>query len=280
MQIFTMISKMSCSKQQWIRPLLQSSCFSHSSQMSNRPNSSSDVSTTFEIDEEFEKIDVMPPTRDYFLNRKHTRTFGRETKPRTERMSTDQHWPDVWPGQRMFHPGTVPLPIHQGYVQTCTGMKPKPDRFFNTELMKIPNFLHLTPIAIKQQTNALKRFCSAWPKGLETDELCEQHFPVEVYTTDRVFASPSIRDPKARTVQVQVRLDRLQLDEHARQKMILLLGDRYDPTTDLITIQTDNCPFKKQNYDYAMYLLTATFFESWVRTNLFERPPFRFTFFI
>jgi len=43
-----------------------------------------------------------------------------------------------------------------------------------------------------------------------------------------------------------------------------LLGDRYDPKTDVLTIKTESCPLKQQNIDYALYQLTACYFESWV----------------
>lgn len=42
-----------------------------------------------------------------------------------------------------------------------------------------------------------------------------------------------------------------------------LVGDRHDPETDTVTIVTDRCPLRQQNYDYAQYLLTALFHESW-----------------
>jgi small subunit ribosomal protein S35 len=37
----------------------------------------------------------------------------------------------------------------------------------------------------------------------------------------------------------QVRLSSLNLDEHAREKMLKLLGDRYCKDTDILTITTD-----------------------------------------
>lgn len=43
-----------------------------------------------------------------------------------------------------------------------------------------------------------------------------------------------------------------------------LVGERYNPETDILTIVTDRCPLRKQNYDYAQYLLTALFHESWI----------------
>lgn len=63
-------------------------------------------------------------------------------------MATDQNWGAVWPGPRTFHPATVPLPVRQGWTPKN---KPPPSKYANAELMKIPNFLHLTPPVIKRQ---------------------------------------------------------------------------------------------------------------------------------
>lgn len=60
--------------------------------------------------------------------------------------------------------------------------------------MKIPNFLHLTPPAVKKHCSALKQFCTEWPKGLETDEDCDKHFPMTTITTDYCHSSPTIKD--------------------------------------------------------------------------------------
>lgn len=88
----------------------------------------------------------------------------------------------MWPGPRTFHPSSVPLPLRQGYPLR---RKAPPDANANAELMKIPNFLHLTPPAIKEQCAAIKKFCNPWPAGLETDEKCEEKFPLEVgYSSD------------------------------------------------------------------------------------------------
>lgn len=70
-------------------------------------------------------------------------------------MPTDQDWPSVWPTARTFHPASVPLPLHQGFVPPGKGKAP-PNKFANTELMKIANFLHLTPPAIKRHCEAIK----------------------------------------------------------------------------------------------------------------------------
>lgn len=202
------------------------------------------------------------------LNLKHVKNqtqFKRKPKPvgalppRTNQMPIDQDWGNVWPGPKTFHPASVPLPVRQGYTKKGA----PPGKFGNAELMKIPNFLHLTPPAIKQQCEALKKFCTPWPKNLETDEKCRKHFPINIISSDYCHASPTIRDPLSRIVSVKVKLSDLQLNQHARDKLLRLVGDRYDEATDDLTIVTDRCPTRKQNYDYALYLLTALYHESW-----------------
>lgn len=140
----------------------------------------------------------------------------------------------------------------------------------NLELLKIPNFLHLTPVAIKRHCEALKDFCTEWPAALDSDEKCEKHFPIEIDTADYVSAGPSIRNPKARVVTLRVKLSSLNLDDHAKKKLIKLVGDRYCKSTDVLTIKTDRCPLKRQNYDYAVYLLTVLYHESW-KTEEWEK---------
>lgn len=179
---------------------------------------------------------------------------------RYKQMSVDQDWGNVWPGPRSFHPATVPLPLYQGVVDKGA----PPGKFANAELIKIPNFLHLTPPVIKRQCEALKKFCTKWPETLDSDEKCEKHFPLEIASSDYCHSSPTIRDPLARIVTLKIKVGSLQLDDHARDKLRRLVDDRYDENTDTLTIVTDRCPTKKQNYDYVMYLLTALFHESWV----------------
>ncbi|KAK9876773.1 hypothetical protein WA026_015010 [Henosepilachna vigintioctopunctata] len=181
--------------------------------------------------------------------------------PRTEQMPVDQDWGSVWPGPRSFQPNTVPLPVRQGYVKKGAAV---PHKYGNAELMKIPNFLHLTPPVIKRQCEALKKFCTPWPKALDTDEKCQEHFPIEVATSSYCHSSPSIRDPLSRIVTVNIKLSSLKLDKHAKDKFLRLVGERYDENTDIVTITTDRCPTRKQNYDYAMYLVTALYHESWI----------------
>lgn len=181
--------------------------------------------------------------------------------PRETQMKLDQDWPSVWPGPRTFHPHSVPLPIRQGYNEKG----PAPDKYANAELMKIPNFLHLTPPAIRRQCEAIKKFCTPWPEGLEDEKKCDKHFPMEIISSDYCYSSPTIRDPLARIVSLRVKLSSLELDYHARDKILRLLAHRYDPKTDYITIVVDRCPMRKQNLEYAEFLLTAVYNEARVR---------------
>lgn len=129
-------------------------------------------------------------------------------------MEVDQDWGSVWPGPRSFHPATVPLPIRQGYVEKG----PPPSKYANAELMKIPNFLHLTPPVIKRQCEALKKFCTPWPKNLNTQEKIEKLFPIEIISSDYCHSSPTIRDPLARIVTIKFKLSALNLNERETDK--------------------------------------------------------------
>ncbi|CAH2209058.1 jg24222, partial [Pararge aegeria aegeria] len=169
-------------------------------------------------------------------------------------------WGNVWPGPRSFQPSSVPLPIRQGYVPK--GQAP-PGKKANAELMKIPNFLHLTPPVIKTQCEAIKKFCTEWPKLLNSEEAIEKHYPLEVITSDYCHASPTIRNPLSRVVILRIKLSDLKLDKHARDKFLRLIDDRYNQETDLVTITADRCPVRQQNLDYVNYLLTACYHESW-----------------
>ncbi|XP_027215790.2 small ribosomal subunit protein mS35 [Penaeus vannamei] len=179
--------------------------------------------------------------------------------PRYKRQATDQDWGNVWPAPRSFHPATVPLAVRQGYP--AKGQAP-PDKWGNAELMKIPNFLHLTPPVIERQCEALKKFCTPWPAGLENTEKQEKHFPVTMTKSSYLHSSPSIRDPKSRIVTLKVHLRSLNLDTHARDKLLRLVGDRYDPATDCLTLVADRCPLSQQNRDYCHYLLTVLYNEA------------------
>ncbi|KAK2917605.1 small ribosomal subunit protein mS35 [Channa argus] len=198
-------------------------------------------------------------------------SFGRKPRrdpgdPRTEKMPVDQDWTAVYPAAAPFRSNAVPLPVRMGYP--VKGGVP-PEKKGNLELIKIPNFLHLTPAAIKKHCEALKSFCTEWPSALDTDAKCNKHFPIKIESTDYVAASPSVRNPAARIVHLRVKLSSLNLDDHARKKMLKLVGQRYCKDTDVLTITTNSCPLRQQNYDYAMYLLTVLYHESW-KTEAWE----------
>lgn len=182
-------------------------------------------------------------------------------------MAVDQDWPSVYPVAAPFKPSAVPLPVRMGYpVKRGVPMAKEG----NLELLKIPNFLHLTPVAIKKHCEALKDFCTEWPAALDSDEKCEKHFPIEIDSTDYVSSGPSVRNPRARVVVLRVKLSSLNLDDHAKKKLIKLVGERYCKTTDVLTIKTDRCPLRRQNRDYAVYLLTVLYHESW-KTEEWEK---------
>lgn len=209
-------------------------------------------------DEEFRVLDLKQ-TRSQRINKR--RIFKADAPPpRSQQMPTDQDWGAVWPGPKSFVPSAVPLPLRQGYVSKKHHTPPS--KYANAELMKIPNFLHLTPPVIRKQCEALKQFCTPWPKGLETPEKMKQHFPVDYISSDYCHALPTIRNPLSRIVTIQLKLDTLKLNKNARDKFLRLVGERYNPDNDVLTVVTDRCPLKKQNYDYAMYLLTALYHES------------------
>ncbi|KAL6474521.1 hypothetical protein MHYP_G00180820 [Metynnis hypsauchen] len=195
----------------------------------------------------------------------------RAVEPRTERMTVDQDWTAVYPTAASFKSNAVPLPVRMGYP-VKRGVPPA--KKGNLELIKIPNFLHLTPEAIKKHCEALKPFCTEWPAALDSGAKCEEHFPIQVESKDYVSAGPSLRNPNARIITLTVKLSSLNLDEHARKKLIKLSGERYNKDTDTLTITTDSCPMKQQNYDYAMYLLTVLYHESW-KTEAWEKEKTR-----
>lgn len=210
---------------------------------------------------EFRVLEILPREKKATNKKLETSTItDLLTKTRSEILA-NQDWQATWPAARTFHPDIVPFPLQQGY-KNKKGIHP--NKYANAELLKIPNFLHLTPPVIKRHCEALKKFCTKWPEELETDEACVKYFPVEIITSDYCYSSPTIREPLARIVNLRVRLSSLHLDAHAKDKILRLLGDRYNPNTDIITITADRCPSRKQNLDYVKYLLTALFHVSWV----------------
>ncbi|XP_028664040.1 28S ribosomal protein S35, mitochondrial [Erpetoichthys calabaricus] len=199
------------------------------------------------------------------VTRGNRATLARRAKrlpimPRIEKMPVNQEWSSVYPTACSFKPNAVPLPIRMGYpVKNSIPAEKKG----NLELIKIPNFLHLTPLAVKKHCSALKAFCTTWPDVLDSDSKFQKHFPIQVESKNFVSSGPSLRNPNARIVTLFVKLKDLNLDHHSEKKLIKLAGERYNPKTDTIAITADRCPLRRQNYDYAMYLLTVLYHESW-----------------
>ena len=59
----------------------------------------------------------------------------------------------------------------------------------------------------------------------------------------------------------------LNLDDHARHKLIQLAQDRYDAEKDELVLTTKQCPTRKQNLEYAKYLLKVLCLEAKVCTR-------------
>uniref|UniRef100_A0A915Q720 Ribosomal protein S24/S35 mitochondrial conserved domain-containing protein n=1 Tax=Setaria digitata TaxID=48799 RepID=A0A915Q720_9BILA len=167
-------------------------------------------------------------------------------RPRKEEMSTEQDWPSVWPVARSFRSSVVPLPIRMGARKHPERRAPFKTEG-NLELVKIPNFLHLTPAAIERHCSAIKKFCTKWPEKMD-EKIRRKFFPLTLSYCDYVHQSNSLRDMRSRVITVKLKISELHLDEHALDKLIRLAGEK--------------CFTRKQNYDYAMYLLIALYSES------------------
>jgi len=185
----------------------------------------------------------------------------RRGPPRHTQMKPSQDWNSVWPAARTFHPAVVPLPVRQGAIQIKNQVIPS--KYANTELMKIPNFLHLTPPVIKKHCDALRKFCTPFPPALDSEYKIQNNFPVQVETSDYLNSDSSIRDRRSRRIVLKFKLSSLEFDDHARDKIIRLLGHRYDVDSDVVSLTCDRCPYRGQNLDYARYLVTALYFESY-----------------
>lgn len=212
----------------------------------------------------FPLLNLFPPARNEFepYKPREFRQLGPAygAEPAEEIMKEDQDWPSVWQTAKTFVPSAVPLPMRQSYPKKKNEL-PLP-KHCNTELMKVVNFLHLTPGAIERHCKALKKFCTPWPEGLQTDDEVRTHFPVSYISRDYVSASPTIRDIRARTITLKVNVDDLKLNDLDKDKLVRLAAHRYDPETNILSIDVDSCPMRRQNMDYADYLLTAVYFES------------------
>ena len=61
----------------------------------------------------------------------------------------------------------------------------------------------------------------------------------------------------------QFKLSSLFLDPASKEKFLRLIGvERYDIERDMVSITVDRCPYRKQNREYAEYLVKALYYES------------------
>uniref|UniRef100_A0A915EJ23 Ribosomal protein S24/S35 mitochondrial conserved domain-containing protein n=1 Tax=Ditylenchus dipsaci TaxID=166011 RepID=A0A915EJ23_9BILA len=175
------------------------------------------------------------------------------TAPRKTLMEPTQNWCDVWPTAATFKHSVVPLPLRMGYRKQPLVRAPTPAEA-NLELMKIPNFLHLTPVHIAQQCKAIKKFCTPFPKELlhgtkatkpweELAHIYDKHLPIKIKYSDYVHQGTSLRDKRSKLFR-------------------RLATNHYDENTKMLTLIGDRCLTREQNIDYAKYLLTALYFES------------------
>uniref|UniRef100_A0A8C8FYD2 Small ribosomal subunit protein mS35 mitochondrial conserved domain-containing protein n=1 Tax=Oncorhynchus tshawytscha TaxID=74940 RepID=A0A8C8FYD2_ONCTS len=171
--------------------------------------------------------------------------------PRTDRMPVDQDWTAVYPTAAPFRQGSVPLPVRMGFP-VKRGVPP--EKKGNLELIKIPNFLHLTPAAIKKHCEARS---AQWPSALDTDAKYDEHFPVKVKSKDYMSAGTAHRNPSTHIVHLRVKLSSLNLDNHARKKMVKLVGERYCKETDTLTIT------RQVNSRFMTPPCTVLYHESW-----------------
>ncbi|XP_062568534.1 small ribosomal subunit protein mS35-like, partial [Saccostrea cucullata] len=210
-------------------------------------------------DEEFKVLNILRNKEedDFFIKKEVEK---KRNITRADCMQTDQDWTDVWATKAPFRYGSVPLPVRQGYRKRENRLTP--GKYGNTELMKIPNFLHLTPPHIKKHCQAIKKFCTEFPEELKNQEIRKVNFPIEVVTSDYVTCGTSIRDSRSREVTVNVNLSVLKMNEHTSIKMKKLAGDKFDQEAQTLQLKSDRCPLRKQNYDLNIYTLTALYYES------------------
>jgi len=213
------------------------------------------------------KLQGLPPNSrsvKVYKNRRKNLTKAEKIQPE----SAD--WPSMFSTVQSFNPAVVPLPVRMGRVRPNKLGDIPPAAQGNIEVLKIPTFLHLTPPAIQRHCEALKPFCTSWPSTLKEK-------PIRIVSNNYLYSGPSIRHPESRKVTLKVCLAELDLDHHAYMKLIFLAGSqRYCSNTNELSITVDRCPTRVQNIEYALYLLTALYQQSW-NTELWEneKPEFQ-----
>ncbi|XP_003383405.1 PREDICTED: 28S ribosomal protein S35, mitochondrial-like [Amphimedon queenslandica] len=186
-------------------------------------------------------------------------------KMKPHKFNEGVEWSSVCQTARPFDPYLIPLSLRMG--RPPKGEVPPPVEG-NHELLKIPNFFHLTPPAIEKHCVALKELCTDWPRELP-------RLPITVSSINKLSASSDIRDESSRIVKLRFKVSDLKLPERARTKLIKLADHRYNKKNDIVTIIGDRCPIRKQNREYVEYIMKVLMIESmkeeeWEKKN--EEP--------
>uniref|UniRef100_A0A914BZR5 Ribosomal protein S24/S35 mitochondrial conserved domain-containing protein n=1 Tax=Acrobeloides nanus TaxID=290746 RepID=A0A914BZR5_9BILA len=183
---------------------------------------------------------------------------------RRYRITPEMDWPSHWPTAKTYNAQVCPLPIRREY-QKHPGLVTPRDGFNNTEMLKIPNFLHLTPTAIKRHCEAIKEFFTPFPESIKKQKKAfrDEYFPITMKYSDFVHQSNSIRDCRSRTVTLIMSDVTFNLkDVRERTKFRQLAGNRWNEQTKTLSFVVDRCYTRKQNQDYIDFLITALYSET------------------
>ncbi|MES1905703.1 MAG: 28S ribosomal protein S35, mitochondrial, partial [Paramarteilia canceri] len=134
----------------------------------------------------------------------------------------------------------------------------------NLELIKISNFLHLTPNHIKQHCEMIRsKFCNFLPtEDKEFMNLIAEEMPIDLETIDFLYDSPHSYDERSRKVTLSIKVEDLKLSKEQKAKLVKLAGNFYNFQENKLKIVADKCPLRSQNIDYSLFLLQVLYRES------------------
>ncbi|XP_065175106.1 small ribosomal subunit protein mS35-like isoform X2 [Sycon ciliatum] len=212
------------------------------------------------------------PVQDQQLRRRPRRNFIKlsslglsKAKLVDGKSHLNEDWTDVWPVARMFDHNVVHLPLRMGHPPIRGD--PYPDSIANQELMKIPNLLHLTPKHIEKHIEALRPLCTKWPANMTNFT-----HPIRVTTSNYLRPGRTTLHPDSLVVTMTVHIDAIPLFKEKLQKLVAIVGDRFDPKTGLLTLKSDTLTTRRLNRDHLNYQLLAIYFElqkeeDWEKTD-------------
>ena len=103
------------------------------------------------------RVLVIPGHTKVEEKKKETRRVrNQQSELRYKRLNDGGKWVDVWPTAKSFNYSVSPLPVRMGLIEATENDGVVPGKYANTELMKIPNFLHLTTHHVKNHCKQLK----------------------------------------------------------------------------------------------------------------------------